>query len=154
GRTRRFKVKTPAGLKDGTRIKLRGRGEAGYGGGAAGDLYVVTRVEPSKLYRRRGESDLEIDVPVTFAEVALGATVEVPTPDGPVSLKIPAGTEDGKLLRIRGRGAPRLKGSGRGDLIARVRVTVPKKLSKAEKDAIEKLQAVSREAPRDKAFGS
>lgn len=152
-RTRRFKVKIPAGVKDGTRIKLRGKGEAGFGGGPAGDLYVVTRVEPSKLYRRRGESDLEIDVPVTFAEAALGATVEVPTPDGPVSLKIPAGTQDGKLLRLRGRGAPRLKGSGEGDLIARVHLTVPKKLSKAEKDAIEKLQQVSHEDPREKAFG-
>jgi molecular chaperone DnaJ len=152
-RTRRFKVKIPSGVKDGTRIKLRGKGEAGYGGGPAGDLYVVTRVEPSKLYRRRGEADLEIDVPVTFAEAALGATVEVPTPEGPVSLKIPSGAEDGKLLRIRGRGAPRLKGSGKGDVIARVHVTVPKKLSKAEKEAIEKLQQVSREDPREKAFG-
>ena len=151
-RTRRFKVKIPAGVKDGTRIKLRGKGEAGYGGGPAGDLYVVTRVEPSKLYRRRGDADLEIDVPVTFAEAALGATVEVPTPDGPVSLKVPSGTEDGKLLRFRGRGAPKLKGSGRGDLIARVHVTVPKKLSKAEKEAIEKLRDVSREDPREKAF--
>ncbi len=152
-RTRRFKVKIPAGVKDGTRIKLRGKGEAGYGGGPAGDLYVVTRVQPSKLYRRRGEADLEIDVPVTFAEAALGATVEVPTPAGPVSLKIPSGTEDGKLLRIKGRGAPKLKGSGHGDLIARVHVTVPKKLSKAEKEAIEKLRDVSREDPREKAFG-
>jgi molecular chaperone DnaJ len=151
-RTRRFKVRIPAGVKDGTRIKLRGKGEAGFGGGPAGDLYVVTRVEPSRLYRRRNESDLEIDVPVTFAEAALGATVEVPTPDGAVSLKIPSGTEDGKLLRIRGRGAPKLKGSGHGDLIARVHLTVPKKLSKAEKEAIEKLQQVSREDPREKAF--
>jgi molecular chaperone DnaJ len=152
-RTRRFKVKIPAGVKDGTRIKLRGKGEAGYGGGPAGDLYVVTRVQPSKLFRRRGDADLEIDVPVTFSEAALGATVEVPTPDGKVSLKVPAGTEDGKLLRIRGRGAPKLKGSDRGDLIARVHVTVPKKLSKAEKEAIEKLQEVSREDPREKMFG-
>jgi molecular chaperone DnaJ len=151
-RTRRFKVKLPAGVKDGTRIKLRGKGEAGYGGGPAGDLYVVTRVQSSKLYRRRGEADLEIDVPVTFSEAALGATVEVPTPDGPVSLKVPSGTEDGRLLRIRGRGAPKLKGSGKGDVIARVHVTVPKKLSKAEKEAIEKLQEVSREDPREKAF--
>ncbi len=151
-RTRRFKVKIPVGVKDGTRIKLRGKGEAGYGGGPAGDLYVVTRVEPSKLYRRRGEADLEIDVPVTFAEAALGATVEVPTPEGPVQLKVPSGTEDGKLLRIKSRGAPRLRGSGKGDLIARVHVTVPKKLSKAEKEAIEKLQQVSGEDPREKAF--
>jgi molecular chaperone DnaJ len=152
-RTRRFKVKIPAGVKDGTRIKLRGKGEAGFGGGPAGDLYVVTRVEPSKLYRRRGEADLEIDVPVTFSEAALGATIDVPTPEGKVSLKVPSGTEDGKLLRIRGRGAPKLKGSGRGDLIARVHVTVPKKLSKAEKEAIQKLQEVSHDDPREKAFG-
>jgi molecular chaperone DnaJ len=151
-RTRRFKVKIPAGVRDGTRIKLRGKGEAGYGGGPAGDLWVVTRVEPSKLYRRRGDADLEIDVPVTYAEAALGATVEVPTPDGPVSLKVPAGTQDGKLLKLKGRGAPRLKGSGRGDLIARVRVTVPTKLTKAEREAIENLQDVSREDPREKAF--
>ncbi|HZR92654.1 MAG TPA: molecular chaperone DnaJ [Gaiellaceae bacterium] len=151
-RTRRFRVKIPPGVKDGTRIKLRGKGEAGYGGGPAGDLFVVTRVEPSKLYRRRGEADLELDVPVTFAEAALGATVQVPTPDGPVSLKVPAGAQDGKLLRIRGRGAPRLNASGRGDLIARLHVTVPTKLSKAEKEAIEKLKQVSPENPREKAF--
>jgi molecular chaperone DnaJ len=151
-RQRRFKVKIPAGVKDGTRIKLRGKGEAGYGGGPAGDLYVVTRVEPSKLFSRRGQADLEIGVPVTFSEAALGATVEVPTPDGPVSLKVPSGTQDGKLLRIRGRGAAKLKGSGRGDLIARVHVTVPTKLSKAEKEAIQKLKDVTRDDPREKAF--
>jgi molecular chaperone DnaJ len=151
-RTRRFKVKIPAGSKDGTRIRLRGRGEAGYGGAPAGDLYVVVRVSASKLFRRRGDADLEIDVPVTFAEAALGATVEVPTPEGPVSLKVPAGTQDGKLLRIRGRGAPKLRAGGKGDLIARVHVTVPTKLSKAEKDAIEKLRDASHEDPREKAF--
>ncbi len=151
-RTRRFKVKIPAGSKDGTRIRLRGRGEAGYGGAPAGDLYVVVRVSASRLFRRRGEADLEIDVPVTFAEAALGATVEVPTPEGPVSLKVPAGTQDGKLLRIRGRGAPKLRAGGQGDLIARVHVTVPTKLSKAEKEAIEQLKDVSREDPREKAF--
>jgi molecular chaperone DnaJ len=151
-RTRRFKVKIPAGVKDGTRIKLRGKGEAGYGGGPAGDLYVVTRVTPSKLYRRRGEADLELDVPVTYSEAALGATVEVPTPDGRVSLKVPAGSQDGKLLKIKGRGAPKLKGGGKGDLIARVNVHVPTKLSKAEKEALENLQKASRDNPREKAF--
>ena len=93
-----------------------------------------------------------IDVPVTYPEAALGATVEVPTPDGHVSLKVPPGTQDGKLLRLKGRGAPKLKGSGRGDLIARVRVTVPSKLSKAEREAVEQLREVSREDPREKAF--
>jgi molecular chaperone DnaJ len=150
-RTRRFKVNIPAGVKDGTRIRLKGKGEAGYGGGPAGDLYVVTRVGPSGTYRRRGESDLEIDVPISYPEAALGATVEVPTPDGRVSLKVPAGTQDGKLLKIRGRGAPKLKGSGRGDLIARVAVTVPTKLNKAEREAIENLKKVSRENPRQEA---
>ncbi len=152
-RTRRFKVQIPAGVKDGTRIRLRGKGEAGYGGGPAGDLFVVTRVASSKLFRRRGESDLEIEVPVTYPEAALGETVEVPTPDGRVSLKVPAGTQDGKLMKIRGHGAPKLKGSGRGDLIARVRLTVPSKLSKVEREALENLKNVSRESPRDEAFG-
>ena len=152
-RTRRFRVKIPAGVKDGTRIRLRGKGEAGYGGAPAGDLYVVTRVAPSRLFRRRGDADLELEVPVTYPEAALGATVEVPTPDGRVSLKVPAGSQDGKLLRIKGRGAPKLKRSGRGDLIARVRVTVPAKLSKAEREAVEQLRDVSGENPREKAFG-
>jgi molecular chaperone DnaJ len=151
-RTRRFKVKIPAGVRDGTRIKLRGKGEAGYGGGPAGDLWVVTRVEPSKVFRRRGDADLELDVPVTYAEAALGATVDVPTPDGPVSLKVPAGSQGGKLLKLKGRGAQRLKGSGRGDLFARVQLTVPTKLTKAEREAIEKLRSVSHENPREKAF--
>jgi len=151
-RTKRYTVKIPAGVKDGTRIRLKGKGEAGYGGAEAGDLYVVTRVAPSKLYRRRDGADLEIEVPVTYPEAALGATVEVPTPDGAVSLKVPAGTEDGKLLRIRGRGAPKLNGSGRGDLLARLHVTVPKKLTKKEREALEEYRKASRENPRERAF--
>jgi molecular chaperone DnaJ len=132
-------------------MRLAGKGEPGAGGGPAGDLYVIVHVEPSTLYERRG-ADLVIDVPVTYAEAALGATVEVPTPDGPISLKVPAGSQDGKLLRVRGKGAPKLKGSGRGDLLARVRLTVPKKLTKAEREALENLQKVSRENPREDVF--
>jgi len=137
-RTKRYTVKIPAGVKDGTRIKLRGKGEAGYGGAAAGDLYVITRVEPSKVYERRGD-DLVVTVPVSYTTAALGGTVEAPTPEGNVSLKIPAGTEDGKLLRIKGRGAPRLKGSGKGDVLARVRIQVPKKISKKQRELLEQL---------------
>jgi molecular chaperone DnaJ len=147
--TKRYAVKIPAGAKTGTRVRLKGKGGAGHRGGPAGDLFVVVDVEPSKLYERR-DSDLVLDVPVTYAEAALGASVEIPTPDGPVSLKVPAGTETGKLLRVKGRGAPRLKGSGRGDLLARVKVTVPKKLTKAEREALEDYRKVSRETPRDR----
>jgi molecular chaperone DnaJ len=148
-KTRRFTVKIPAGAKDGTRIRLKGKGESGRGGGAHGDLYVVTRVAPSSLYERRG-ADLVLEVPVTYAEAALGADIRVPTPEGPVSLKLPAGSQDGKTLRVRGRGAPRLNASGRGDLLAKVRLTVPTKLSKAEREAIENLRDVSRENPRER----
>jgi molecular chaperone DnaJ len=149
-RTRRhYSVKVPAGAKTGTRVRLKGKGEAGRNGGPAGDLHVVVEVEPSPLFTRRG-SDLVLDVPVTYAEAALGAAVQIPTPEGPVSLRIPAGTESGKLLRVKGRGAPHLKGNGRGDLLARVKVTVPKKLSKAEREALEDYSKVSRENPRER----
>jgi molecular chaperone DnaJ len=150
-RTKRFTVRIPAGVRDGTKIKLKGKGEAGYGGAPAGDLYVVTRVEPSKLYERRGD-DLVLEVPVAFDEAALGAEVEIPTPDGRVSLKVPAGSADGKLLRVKGRGAPKLKGDGRGDLLARLRVQVPSKLTKAERAALEDLRKAHRSNPRDRLF--
>jgi len=149
--TKRFSVKIPPGAKAGTRIRLKGKGEAGRNGGPPGDLYVVVDVDPSRLFQRRG-TDLVLDVPVTYAEAALGANVEIPTPDGPVSLKIPSGTESGKLLRVRGRGAPQIRGNGRGDLLARVKVTVPKKLSKAEREALEAYGKVSRENPRERVF--
>jgi molecular chaperone DnaJ len=138
-RTKRYTVKIPAGVKDGTRIKLKGKGEAGYGGASAGDLYVVTRVEPSKVYERRGD-DLIMQVPVSYSTAALGGSVEVQTPEGAVSLKIPAGTEDGKLLRIKGRGAPRLKGSGKGDVLARIHIEVPKRVNKKERQLLEELE--------------
>jgi molecular chaperone DnaJ len=150
-RTKRYTVRIPAGVRDGTKIKLKGKGEAGFGGAPAGDLFVVTRVEPSKLYERRGD-DLVLEVPVTMDEAALGATVEIPTPDGRVSLKVPHGSQDGKLLRVKGRGAPRLKGDGRGDLLARIRVEVPSKLTKGERAALEELRKAHTSNPRDRLF--
>ena len=151
-RTKRFTVRIPAGVRDGTKIKLKGKGEAGYGGAPAGDLYVVTRVEPSKLYERRGD-DLVLEVPVTFDEAALGATVEIPTPDGRVSLKVPSGSTDGKLLRVKGRGAPKLKGGGRGDLLARLRIQVPGKVSKAQREALKEFAKATTANPREELFG-
>ena len=149
--TRRYAVKIPAGASDGTRVRLKGKGEPGANGGPAGDLFVVASVDPSPLYERR-DADLILEVPLTYPEATLGATVEIPTPEGPVNLKVPAGTESGKLLRVKGRGAPRLKGGGKGDLLARIKVTVPHKLTKAEKEALEGFDKVLRERPRDRAF--
>ena len=147
-RTRRYQVKVPAGVKDGTRIRLAGRGEPGRNGGPPGDLYVTTRVEASPIYERRG-SDLVIDVPVTFPEAALGAEVEVPTPEGRISLKVPAGSADGRMLRVAGQGAPKLSGGGQGDLLARIRVVVPESLSTKEREAIEALRDATLTDPRE-----
>ena len=141
-RTKRYTVKIPAGVKDGTQIRLKGKGEAGQNGGPPGDLIVTTRVAPSPVYERKG-SDLVVDVPLGYSTLALGGEVEVPTPDGPVSLKIPAGTEPGKLFRIRGRGAPKLKGAGKGDVLARVRIDVPKRVNKRERELLEELRKVA-----------
>jgi molecular chaperone DnaJ len=140
-RTKRYSVKIPAGVKDGTRIRLKGKGETGANGGPAGDLFVVTRVAPSPIYERRG-ADLVVDVPVSPADAALGTEVDVPTPAGPVSMKVPAGSEHGKLLKIKGRGAPKLKG-GKGDVLARLKLDVPKKLSKKQRALYEELRRVT-----------
>ena len=151
-RTKRYSVKIPAGVKDGTRVRLKGKGEPGANGGSPGDLFVVTHVTPSRLFERRG-NDLIIDVPVTYPEAALGATVQVPTPYGErLSLKVKAGSQDGALLRMRGHGAPKLNASGKGDLLARLRISVPKKLSKKEKETLEELRNASHQDPREELF--
>ena len=134
--TKRYHVKVPPGVKDGGKIRLKGKGEAGVQGGEPGDLYVVAHVTPSPVFTRRGD-DLIVDVPVLFVEAAVGATIEVPTAEGEtVKLKVPGGTGDGVMLRVKGRGAP-IGGSAerRGDLLARVKIVVPKKLSRAQRDA-------------------
>ena len=144
-RTRTLQVKIPAGVRNGARIRLAGKGEPGVAGGAPGDLYVKVAVKPHPVFGRRGD-DLTLDLPISYPEATLGAHVEVPTMNGPVTLKVPAGTPSGKTFRVKGRGAPR-KG-GRGDLLAKVKVEVPEKLSKEEKELLGKLRDVSKESPR------
>src|SRR5918997_231175 len=144
GRTRGVKqvrVKIPAGAKDGMKVRVPGRGGAGSGGGPAGDLFVVTKVEEHPVFKRKGD-DFVVSVPVSFVEAALGAEVEAPKPGGgSVRLRIPAGTQSGKQFKARGAGAPRTRrvGSERGDLIVRVGVVVPKKLRRREREILEAL---------------
>jgi molecular chaperone DnaJ len=145
-RKRTIQVKVPAGVKDGARIKLAGKGESGASGGQPGDLFVRVHVRTHELFGRKG-NDLTIEVPVTFPEAALGAHVQVPTPHGPVTLKVPAGTPSGKTFRVRGKGAPK-RGSGHGDLLATVVVDVPRKLSKEQKKLVEQLGEATESSPR------
>ena len=144
-RTRKFQVKIPAGVKDGARIKLARRGEPGPAGGQPGDLYVRVRVREHAVFGRKGDN-LTVDLPVSYAEAALGANVEVPTLNGPVTLKVPAGTPNGKTFRVRGKGAP--KKGGHGDMLVTVNVDVPGKLSREEKQLLKQLQEAQKESPR------
>jgi molecular chaperone DnaJ len=144
-RTRSFQVRVPAGVQDGARIRLRGRGEPGPAGGQAGDLFVGVHVRPHAFFGRAGH-DLTVELPVTYAEAALGANVEVPTLNGPVRMKVPAGTPSGKTFRLKGKGPP--KRAGTGDLLVTVHVEVPQKLSKPEKELLKQLADVEGESPR------
>ena len=138
----------PAGAKDGTRIRLKGKGEPGRNGGPDGDLFVRVQVDASPLYERRG-ADLVLEVPVTYPEAALGSTVQIPTPEGPVALKVPAGSESGKLLRVKGRGAPKLNGGGKGDLLARLVRHRPEEADEGREGGARGVrQRVARAAPR------
>src|SRR6266478_5259714 len=120
----KLNVKIPPGVDDGSRVRLAGKGGAGIGGAPAGDLYIVTRVRPHPRLERRGR-DLYLQVPVTVGEAIHGATIDVPTPDGTVKLKVPPGSQSGSKLRLRGKGVPDMKGSGRGDLYVVLMVQVP-----------------------------
>jgi molecular chaperone DnaJ len=145
-RPRQVKVRIPAGVDNGQRIRVKGRGGAGQNGGPSGDLYVVVTVAPHELFGRNGK-DLTLTVPITFAEAALGATVKVPTLDAPVSVKIPAGTKSGRTFRVRGHGVP--LSSEVGDLLVTVEVAVPADgLTDEQRAALERLAQAFPESPR------
>jgi molecular chaperone DnaJ len=146
-RTRELKARIPSGVRDGSTVRLRGQGEPGQSGAPAGDLIVRVHVTPHPLFRRHG-NDLTISIPVTFVEATLGTELRVPTLDGPVTLKIPAGTQSNRTFRVRGRGVPASAKRRGGDLLVTVTVTVPTKLSKKERELLEEFGAMSDESPR------
>lgn len=141
-------VKIPAGAVDGGRLRFKGKGGLGENGGAAGDLLITTKIDEHPYYTRNG-ADVQVVVPVSVAEAALGASVVVPAPDGSkVRVKVPAGTQDETVLNIKGKGAPRVKGEGSGDLKVKIDVQVPKEMNEAQKKAMEDFLAATTEDVR------
>ncbi|MEW6573834.1 MAG: molecular chaperone DnaJ [Bacillota bacterium] len=134
-RVRKVKVKIPAGVDTGNRLRLRGEGEAGTRGGAPGDLYVYIRVRPDPVFQRDGDNVI-CEVPVSFAQAALGAEIEVPTLEGTTRIKVQEGTQSGTILRLKGKGVPNLHGHGRGDLHYRIKVVTPTKLTEKQKELL------------------
>ena len=152
-RKRDIDVTFPAGIEDGTQMRLRGQGESGVRGGPAGDLFVVVRVEPHKVFRRH-DDDLLVTVPVSFADAALGSSIDVPTLDGKESVRLKAGSQNGTRMRVRGEGLPNVHSGRRGDLVATVEVEVPKSLNSRQKELLEEFRALEDEnpGPRRKSF--
>ena len=136
--TRRIRVTIPAGIDDGSQIRLTGEGEPGLNSGPRGNLYVVVGVKPHRYFRREA-SDIVIDLPINLSQAALGAEVELPTVDGPASLKIPAGLQPGRVLRMKGKGVPHLRDQGRGDQLVRVSVVIPTALNDKQKKLLREL---------------
>jgi molecular chaperone DnaJ len=138
-----LEVAIPGGVDSGTRVKLSGEGEAAPGGGGpAGDLYVVIQVRDHPIFKRE-ETEILCEVPLSITQAALGATIDVPTLDGPAKLKIPAGTQTGKVFHLKGKGVPSLQGGGRGDQHVRVFVETPTHLSREQRELLEKFGALS-----------
>jgi molecular chaperone DnaJ len=150
---RKLRVNIPAGVRDGSRIKLAGRGETGPRGGEPGDLFVITRVSESPLFKWVGDN-LEVEVPLTIPEALQGAVIEVPTLSGSKRLRVPPGTKHGTVQRLRGEGPPRVGGKGRGDLRYRFVIDVPSQLSPEQTVAVERLSEVMNGNPREKLFAA
>lgn len=156
GRTqqhRKIKMRVPAGIDDGSRLRSSGNGEAGIRGGPPGDLYVVINVRPHELFVRQGD-DLLCEMPISFSTAALGGDIEVPTLNGPAMLKIPPGTQSGTLFRLRGKGMPNVHGHGHGDHHVRAIVEVPTRLSRQLREKLEEFSALANDEsyPQRKSF--
>jgi molecular chaperone DnaJ len=145
---KKYRVNIPAGVKDGSRIRLAGKGEAGLRGGPSGDLFVICRVAESPVFARKGDN-LEVEVPITVAEAIGGADVEVPTLHGTKKLRVPGGTKHGTVQRLRGEGPPALTGSKRGDIHYRFVIDVPRELTDEQREAVEALSSVINGNPRE-----
>jgi molecular chaperone DnaJ len=148
-----MRVNVPAGVRDGSRVRLAGKGEPGLRGAAPGDLYVITRVSDSPIFKRNGEN-LEVEVPLTIPEALQGAVIEVPTLNGSKRLRVPAGTRHGTVQRLRGEGPQRLAGKGRGDIHYRFVIEVPQSLSPEQSEAVDRLSKVFNGDPRARLFSA
>jgi molecular chaperone DnaJ len=148
---KRYRVNIPAGVREGSRVRLAGKGEPGRDGGPNGDLYVITHVKDSPVFKRKGDN-IEVEVPLTIPEAIRGADVEVPTLHGSKRLRVPAGTQHGTVQRLRGEGPPKLGGKGRGDIHYRFVIDVPASLNREQSEAVEKLSQVMNGNPRAKLF--
>jgi molecular chaperone DnaJ len=146
---KRYKAKIPPGVKNGARIRLAGKGEPSPAGGPPGDLYVVTRVMPSPVFKQLDGGNLEVTVPITIAEALRGATIEVPTLDATKRIKVPPGTRHGTVQRLRGEGPPKPRGKGRGEIRYRLEIDVPSDLTEEQREAADKLaKALNGDDPR------
>lgn len=145
--TERIAVKIPAGVDNGSRIRLQGMGDPGPNGGPPGDLYIITRVRPHPLLERKGDN-LYVEIPITITEAALGARIDVPTSDGTTTMRIPPETSSGQVFRLRGKGVPHLKGGGQGDQFVTVKIVAPKNLDTRSQELLREFARLNPGDPR------
>ncbi len=152
-KTQSLNIKIPPGVDSGSRLKLRGEGDPGRNGGPPGDLYIVIEARAHPLFARH-ENDIVCDIPISFPQAALGAEIDAPTLEGKMKVKIPAGTQSGHVFRLKGKGAPNLRGSGRGDELVRIVVETPRKLTARQRELLEEFARTSGEEvnPLSKGF--
>jgi molecular chaperone DnaJ len=148
---KRYRVNVPPGVREGNRIRVAGKGEDGALGGPPGDLYVITRVQPSPVFVHRADGNLEVTMPITIAEAIQGATIEVPTLSGTKRIRMPAGTQHGTIQRLRGEGPQRPGGKGRGDILYRLEIEVPRDLDRDQQQAVSDFaKAMNDHNPRER----